>query len=127
MLANKVLLWVCRLLIAAILIQTLFFKFSAAPESVFIFSRLGVEPWGRILSGVLELVASILVLIPRTSFYGALLSAGIMAGAIFSHLFVLGIEVQNDGGLLFVYALIVLVASIIIILKERKKFALSRS
>jgi uncharacterized membrane protein YphA (DoxX/SURF4 family) len=127
MLANKVLLWLCRLLIAAILIQTLFFKFSAAPESVFIFSRLGVEPWGRILSGVLELVASILVLIPRMSVYGALLSAGIMAGAIFSHVFVLGIEVQNDGGLLFVYALIVLVASIIIILKERKKFVLSRS
>ena len=127
MMANKVLLWICRLLIAAILIQTLFFKFSAAPESVFIFSRLGVEPWGRILSGVLELVASILVLIPRMSVYGALLSAGIMAGAIFSHVFVLGIEVQNDGGLLFVYALIVLFASIIIILKERKKFVLSRS
>jgi len=122
MLASKVVLWVCRLLIAVILIQTLFFKFSAAPESVFIFSRLGVEPWGRIVSGVLELIASILVLIPPMSVYGALLSAGIMTGAILSHVFILGIEVQNDGGQLFIYALIVLVASIIILIKERRRF-----
>jgi hypothetical protein len=54
--------------------------------------------------------------------YGALLSAGIMAGALFSHVFFLGIEVQNDGGLLFIYALIVLVASLIIIIRERKRF-----
>ncbi|HLA52329.1 MAG TPA: DoxX family protein [Flavitalea sp.] len=127
MLASKVLLWICRLLIAVILLQTLFFKFTAAPESVFIFSSLGVEPWGRILSGVLELIASILVLIPPMSVYGALLSAGIMAGALLSHVFVLGIEVQNDGGQLFIYALIVLVASIIILMKERKRLFFSRS
>ena len=43
---------VLRLVPAIILLQTLYFKFSAAPESVFIFEQLGLEPWGRIGLGV---------------------------------------------------------------------------
>lgn len=98
---------------AAILLQTLFFKFSAAPESVYIFSTLGIEPYGRIGSGIAEIIASILLIWPSKSLFGALFSAGIMLGAIASHLFILGIEIMNDGGLLFALALIVLFFNII--------------
>src|SRR6266849_3426170 len=89
--------WVLRLSAAAILVQTLFFKFTAAPESVYIFTRMGAEPWGRIGSGVIELIAAILILVPRTTWLGALVALGVMAGAIVSHLTLLGIEVQGDG------------------------------
>jgi uncharacterized membrane protein YphA (DoxX/SURF4 family) len=113
--------WVLRLLAAGLLLQTLFFKFTAADESVYIFTKLGVEPWGRIASGIMEAVAAILILIPRTTAYGALLSVGIMAGAIASHLLVLGIEVMNDGGQLFIYACLVLVASLILLVMNRRQ------
>jgi uncharacterized membrane protein YphA (DoxX/SURF4 family) len=103
--------WILSLLAAAILVQTLFFKFTGAEESKWIFSQLGVEPWGRIAAGVAELVAAGLLLVPRTRVFGALMSVGIMVGAIGSHLTVLGISVQNDGGLLFGLALVVLSAS----------------
>ena len=93
--------WLLRIIAAGIFLQTLFFKFTASEESVYIFSTLGMEPYGRIGSGIAELIASILILIPRTTIYGALLGMGILGGAIVSHLFVLGIEVKNDGGLLF--------------------------
>ena len=99
--------WVVRLVAAGILLQTLFFKFTGAEESVYIFSTLGAEPAGRIGSGVLELIASILLLVPATAAIGALLAMGLMAGALVSHLTVLGIAVKGDGGLLFVLALIV--------------------
>lgn len=98
-----------RLVAAAILAQTLFFKFTGAEESVWIFQQLGVEPWGRIGSGVVELIAAALLLIPKTAWLGALAGLGTMAGAVVSHLFVLGIEVKGDGGTLFFLALIVLV------------------
>ncbi len=107
----KVLSWVLRLTAAVILLQTLFFKFTAAPESVYIFTKVGAEPWGRIGSGVVELIAAILILTPRFTWLGSLLAMGVMAGAILSHLTVLGIEVQGDKGLLFALALIVLVCS----------------
>jgi uncharacterized membrane protein YphA (DoxX/SURF4 family) len=100
--------WLLRLLAAGIMLQTLFFKFTAAPESVYIFTSLGMEPWGRILVGVFELIASILILMPRTTAYGALIGIGIMTGAIFMHLTRLGIQVQGDSGQLFIYALLVL-------------------
>ncbi|HLF47554.1 MAG TPA: hypothetical protein VI548_14080 [Chitinophagaceae bacterium] len=99
--------WVARLAAAVILLQTLYFKFSGAAESRYIFSTLGAEPWGRIVSGIMELIASVLLLIPQLTVYGALLGLAIMTGAILSHLFILGIEVQGDGGLLFFYAIIV--------------------
>jgi uncharacterized membrane protein YphA (DoxX/SURF4 family) len=98
-----------RLVAAAILAQTLFFKFTGAEESVWIFQQLGAEPWGRIGSGVVEAIAALLLLVPKTAWLGALAGLGTMAGAVFSHLFVLGIEVKGDGGTLFFLALIVLV------------------
>ncbi len=108
--------WVLRLVAAIILLQTLYFKFSASEESVYIFSTLGIEPWGRIGSGIVELIAAILILIPRTTAFGALLATGVMSGAIFSHLFTpLGIEVKGDGGLLFFYAILVFVSSAILL------------
>ncbi|MBT31752.1 MAG: DoxX family protein [Thalassobius sp.] len=107
----KILALILRLVAAAILLQTLYFKFSAAPESVYIFSQLGLEPFGRIGTGIAELVAGILLLIPKTAFYGAVASFAIISGAIVSHLTVLGIVVQNDGGLLFTLAVIVFLAS----------------
>lgn len=115
--------WFLRILAALILLQTLFFKFTAAKESVYIFSTIGMEPWGRIGIGVLELIASILILIPVTTLYGALLGAGLMAGAIFFHLTRLGISVQNDGGQLFAYAVIVLFSSIALVIIKRNEFS----
>lgn len=97
---------------AIILLQTLYFKFTAAPVSVHIFSTLGIEPWGRIGTGVMELIAGVLLFIPRTSLYGAFLAFGIMAGAILSHILFLSIEVQGDGGNLFLLAMIVIICSI---------------
>src|ERR687886_628020 len=102
---SSIVLWALRLLAALILLQTLFFKFTAAPESVYIFSTIGIEPWGRIGIGVMELLASILIVFPATTALGALLAAGLMAGAIYFHATKLGIVVQNDGGQLFIYAL----------------------
>ena len=104
-------IWILRLLAAIILLQTLYFKFSAAPESIYNFSKIGMEPWGRIGSGIFELIAGILILIPATTVFGALLAIALMSGAIFFHLTRLGISVQNDGGQLFIYALVVFVSS----------------
>jgi hypothetical protein len=84
--AFSLLSWSLRGIAAVILLQTLFFKFSGAKESVYIFSTLGMEPWGRIGSGVVELSASILILIPRTVVYGAVISLGVISGAILLHL-----------------------------------------
>jgi uncharacterized membrane protein YphA (DoxX/SURF4 family) len=115
---NKILL-LLRLLSAGILLQTLFFKFSGAKESIFIFSSLGAEPWGRWISGGFELVASILLLLPSTQALGALLAAGVMAGAILSHILILGVVVENDGGLLFGLALVVFSSSLIVLFVQR--------
>ena len=106
--------WIAQLVVAAIFLQTLFFKFTGAPESVYIFERLGAEPWGRIGSGVAELVTSVLLLIPATAGAGAVLALGVISGAILSHLTVLGIEVQGDGGTLFILALVVFVGSAVV-------------
>jgi putative oxidoreductase len=111
--------WVLQLVVAGILLQTLFFKFTGAAESVYIFSTLGAEPWGRIGSGVVELIAAILLLVPATSTVGAALALAVITGAIFSHLTVLGIDVQGDGGLLFSLAVTVFVASGLILLLRR--------
>ena len=111
-----IVLWVLRLLAAIILLQTLFFKFSASEESVYIFSAIGMEPWGRIATGIMELIAAILILIPRTTALGALLAIGLMSGALFFHFTTLGIEVKGDGGLLFIYALLVFISSAVLLL-----------
>ena len=112
---------VLRLIAAGILFQTLYFKFSAAPESVYIFTQLHVEPWGRWFAGLSELVAVILILLPGWQIFGAFAAVGIMAGAILSHLFVLGIQVEGDGGLLFTLAVIVLLSATGIIILNREK------
>lgn len=112
-------LWVLRILAAVILLQTLFFKFSAAEESVYIFSTLGMEPWGRIGTGVLELIAALLILYPKTTALGALLAVGLMTGAIWFHLTKLGISVRGDGGQLFLYALLVFVSAVILLFAQR--------
>lgn len=109
---------------AAIFLQTLFFKFTAAQESVWIFETLGVEPWGRYFSGVMELISAIALIRLSTRVYGALLGAGIMGGAAISHIAILGIEVQNDGGLLFILAMVCLIATSLIILHRRKELPL---
>ena len=108
-----------QLLVAGILLQTLFFKFTAAPESVYIFTRVGAEPWGRIASGVVELVAAVLLLTPALVPLGAILTVGVMAGAILSHLTILGIEVQGDGGLLFALALTAFTGSLVVLAIRR--------
>lgn len=108
-----------RLIAAAILAQTLFFKFSGAEESVWIFQQLGAEPWGRLGSGAAELVCVILLLIPSTAWLGALGGLGVISGAIFSHIFLLGIEVKGDGGLLFYLALVVFVCCAVTLWLQR--------
>jgi hypothetical protein len=120
----QILSWVLQLTIAGILLQTLFFKFAGAEESVYIFSTLGAEPWGRIGSGVVELVAAVLLLVPATAPFGALLTMGVMAGAIGSHLTVLGIEVRGDGGLLFGLAVTAFAGSAIVVLIRRAQVPL---
>ena len=111
--------WVLRLLAAVILLQTLYFKFTAKPESVELFTMLGMEPWGRIGTGVAELIASILILIPRTTLLGALMGLGLMAGAIFFHLTKLGVNFGGDA-VLFIYAVIVFVFCLGLIIIYRK-------
>ena len=97
---------ILRFLAALILLQTLYFKFTAHPDSVFIFSTLGLEPVGRIGTGILELLAAGLLIFRKSAWLGAILGLGLMSGAIFSHLIVLGIVVQGDGGQLFALAVI---------------------
>ena len=113
--------WILRIIAAVILLQTLYFKFSAAPESVYIFTRVGAEPWGRIGSGVVELIAAILLLTPRFTWLGSVLAIGVMAGAILSHLTLLGIEVQGDHGLLFALALIVFLVCVVNLFLHRRE------
>ena len=113
--------WIFQLVAAVILAQTLFFKFSGAEESKYIFSTLGVEPWGRLATGGLELIAVVLLLIPRTVTLGALLALGLMTGALGSHLTKLGVVVKNDGGLLFVLAATVFACSAAVLVLRRRQ------
>jgi len=112
---------VLRIIIAVILIQTLRFKFTADPVSVYIFETVGLEPYGRIGIGILELIAGILLLIPKTVWAGALLTLGLIGGAIIMHLTKLGIEVRNDGGMLFILAIITFLLSVIVLYMYRKE------
>ncbi|GAA3625490.1 DoxX family membrane protein [Flavivirga jejuensis] len=104
-----------RLIVSIILIQTLRFKFSGHPDSVYIFSQVGLEPYGRIGIGILELIAGILLLIPKTVWMGATLTLGVIGGAIFMHLTQLGIEINNDGGILFITAIVTFILSAVIL------------
>ena len=121
--ALKVADWILRIVVAVILLQTLFFKFSGAKESVYIFSTLGAEPWGRIGSGVVELLASVLLLVPRTDVIGAILSLGTICGALMAHLTKLGIKLTpvGDNGELFGLAVTVFVLSLIVVYVHRRE------
>src|ERR1700674_2486807 len=112
--------WILRILAALIMLQTLYFKFTAHPESVQLFTMLGMEPWGRIGTGIFELIASILILIPRTTAYGAMMGLGLMGGAIFFHLTKLSIYVNGDP-VLFIYAAIVFVCCFILLIMYRSQ------
>ena len=120
-------IWILRLVPAVILLQTLYFKFTAQPESVQLFTRIGMEPYGRIGTGVLELVAAILILIPRYTGYGAILGLVLMTGALYFHLTKIGIFFGGDA-LLFIYAVITFVccALLIFIYKTRLESQLKR-
>jgi uncharacterized membrane protein YphA (DoxX/SURF4 family) len=113
--------WICRIAAAVILLQTLYFKFTGAEESVFIFTKVGLEPWGRYASGVAELFAAVLLLFPRTIWLGAVIAAGVMVGAIGSHLTKLGIVVKDDRGLLFALAVIVFITSLVTLFIHRRQ------
>lgn len=119
--SGRIISWLCRLTAAVILLQTLYFKFSGAPESVYIFTKLGIEPWGRYATGVAELVAAALLLSRCHAWLGALLALGIISGALASHLTVLGIEVQGDHGLLFALAVTVFVTSAVVVCLHRRQ------
>jgi putative oxidoreductase len=116
----KIISLIARIIAAFIMSQTLYFKFTGAAESVYIFSKIGMEPVGRIGTGVGELIASALLLIPATCWVGAILAIVLMSGAIFFHLTILGVEIMNDGGQLFYYGISVMACAVIILLIHRK-------
>lgn len=112
---HRIVSWILQVIVAVILFQTLFFKFTGAEESRYIFEKVGAEPVGRIGSGVVELIATVLLLVPRTIPIGAIIALGVISGAIMSHLTILGIEVKGDGGLLFGLACVVFVGSALVL------------
>jgi uncharacterized membrane protein YphA (DoxX/SURF4 family) len=116
---KTILIWFLRIVAAIILLQTLYFKFTAHPQSVLLFKTLNMEPWGRIGTGVAELIAALLILVPRTTLLGAVMGLGLMAGAIFFHLTKLGIIFDGDA-ILFIYAVITFVCCLILIFIKRK-------
>ena len=122
--ATNIIYWISRLAAAIILLQTLYFKFTGAEESVYIFSTVGMEPWGRIAVGILELIASVLLLVNATAWLGAGLALGLMVGAIGLHLTLLGIEVKGDGGYLFFLALAVSLCSALVLWVNQDKVQL---
>ncbi len=116
--------WICRVIVAVILFQTLFFKFTGAEESKYIFSTLmgpTLEAYGRIGSGIVELFAVIMLLTPSKAWLGAVIALGTISGAILGHLTMLGIVVKDDGGLLFALAVTVFVLSGIVLLIHRRE------
>ena len=117
---KKTILLILRIVIAIILVQTLRYKFTAHPDSVYIFTKVGLEPYGRIAIGVFELIAAILILIPKTVWVGALLTLGIISGALFMHLTNLGIEINGDGGTVFYMAIVVFILSMVVLWMNRK-------
>ena len=115
----RVVSWICCLIAAAIMIETLFFKFSGAAESKYIFQKMGTEPWMRWVQGLWELLASIGLLWPRLKWAGGILTTGAMAAAILSHITWLGFQVQNDHGLLFGMACVTFSCGFTVLLLHR--------
>jgi uncharacterized membrane protein YphA (DoxX/SURF4 family) len=118
--AQMIIVWVLRIIAALIMLQTLYFKFTGHEQSVRLFTEIGMEPWGRIGTGVFELIASILILYPRTTGFGALLGLGLMGGAIFFHVTKIGLDFGGDYGL-FIYAVITFCCCAVLLLLYRKQ------
>jgi hypothetical protein len=116
----RIIPWVGQILTAGILAQTLFFKFTYAPETQVIFAERGGRPAATAV-GLAELFCVVLLLIPRTAGLGAASSLTVISGAIFTHLTSLGIRIKDpstgegDGGLLFGLALAVAVSSLVVL------------
>ncbi len=119
---KNIISWLFRITIAIILIQTLYFKFTANPDSVYIFTQLGVEPYGRIGLGIVELITAILVLYPATKLIGILNAFGIICGAIFSHFLVIGTEIKGDGGGLLTLAFVVFGSCVVLLFLHKNEF-----
>ena len=119
---NKKIVLTLKVIAAIIMLQTLFYKFPGAQESIDLFTKIAGknEAYMRIGTGILELIASILLFVPKSTWLGALLTIGLMGGAIMSHLTILGIEHNNDGGLLFISAIITLISGIVVLLSEKE-------
>lgn len=124
--------WACQVIAAGILAQTLYFKFTGAPETVALFEVIGLGTPGRLGTGVAELAAAVLLLIPRTAALGGLLSLGVISGAIMGHLTKLGISIDPvalgnpaleplKGPTLFGLAVIVFAASAIVVAIRRRE------
>lgn len=118
---NNLFQWILSLLLALLLLPTLYFKFGGADESIYIFTTVGMEPWGRYGSGIVELIAGILVLFPSKRAIASILALGVISGALFFHLTSLGIVVQDDGGQLFIMALLVFVIAAILLITNRNQ------
>ena len=119
---NKIIIWILRILPAVIMLQTLYFKFTAHPQSVKLFTILGMEPWGRIGTGVVELIASVLLLINRTVLPGAVLGTGLMCGAIFFHLTNSNVGINFGGDpVLFIYAVVTLLCCLLLVWINKSK------
>ncbi len=120
--------WVCQLIMVAILAQTLFFKFTFAPETQYIFARIGGRP-AATLAGLAELACVILLLVPQTSVLGALASLAVMAGALLTHVFVIGITWDDpvtktsDNGVLFGLALAVALLGAVVTILRREQLS----
>lgn len=113
--------WAARIVAGLIMLQTLYFKFTGAEESVYIFTQAGMEPWGRIGVGVLELIAAVLLMLNRTAWIGGALALGLMGGAIMMHLTMLGISIMDDGGYLFFLAVVVTLCAVYVLIENREK------
>ena len=116
---QRVVSWVCQLVAAGIMIETLFFKFTAAPESVYIFKRMGTEPWWRWGQGIWELLASICLLVVPLRWAGGVLTTGAMLAAILSHMTWLGFSIQGDHGLLFGMAMVTFICGFTVMILHR--------
>lgn len=116
---SNIIIWVLRIALAGLYLMMSLPKFAGADMTIHIFSSIGIEPWGRYLTGAIEVLVFLLVLIPATTIYGVLLSLVTIFGALMTHFFIIGIVVKNasgtinDGGEIFITALIILALSLI--------------
>lgn len=114
---HRIISWILQIVVAVLLAQASVFKLISDPDTVSLFTKLGMEPHGRIMTGIFELLACILLLIPVSSIYGALLAAGLMSGALLGHITKLGFT--GPEGELGIMAILILLASLVILFLRR--------